>query len=86
FALAYKQTGLGRRLALWLVRALGSNTITLAYAVALADIALAPFTPSNTARAAGTMYPIVSQIPPLYKSEPNSPTAGRIGSYILWVT
>ena len=86
FALAYKQTGLGRRLALLLVRALGKSTIMLAYAVTLADMLLAPFTPSNTARAAGTMYPIVSQIPPLYQSEPNSPSAARIGSYILWVT
>ena len=50
FALGYDSTGLGRRIALLLVRGLGRRTLTLGYAVALADLALAPFTPSNTAR------------------------------------
>lgn len=52
-------------------------------AVALADLALAPATPSNTARSGGTIYPIISNIPKLYGSEPG-PTAGRIGTYVLW--
>jgi L-tartrate/succinate antiporter len=49
FAVAYEKTGLGRRLALRLVAALGRNTLTLGYAVLAADLVLAPFTPSNTA-------------------------------------
>lgn len=83
FALGYEKTGLGRRVALLLVKALGRRTLGLGYAIALADLALAPFTPSNTARSGGTIYPIVSSIPPLYGSQPG-PTARRVGSYLMW--
>lgn len=84
FALGYEKTGLGRRVALNLVKWLGKRTLGLGYAVALADLALAPFTPSNTARSGGTIFPVIKNIPPLYGSEPNSPTARRIGGYIMW--
>jgi len=83
FALGYEKTGLGRRVALNLVKGLGKKTLGLGYAVALADLALAPFTPSNTARSGGTIFPVIKNIPPIYGSEPG-PTARKIGSYILW--
>ena len=65
FALGYQKTGLGRRIALLLVRALGRNTLLVGYATTLADTVLAPFTPSNTARSAGIIFPIVNNLPPL---------------------
>jgi L-tartrate/succinate antiporter len=83
FALGYERTGLGRRLSLLLVRGLGRRTLGLGYAIALADLVVAPFTPSNTARSGGTIFPIVKSIPALYGSEPG-PTARRIGSYLVW--
>jgi citrate:succinate antiporter/L-tartrate/succinate antiporter len=83
FAVGYRRSGLGRRIALNLVRLLGRRTLGLGYAIALSDLALAPGTPSNTARSGGTIFPIVSQIPPLYGSEPG-PTAQRIGTYVMW--
>ena len=83
FALGYEKTGLGRRVALNLVKWLGKKTLGLGYAVALADLALAPFTPSNTARSGGTIFPVIKNIPPLYGSEPG-PTSRKIGSYIMW--
>lgn len=84
FALGYEKSGLGRRIALLLVRALGRRTLTLGYAIALADLALAPFTPSNTARSGGTIYPVVRNLPPLYDSLPNDPSGRRIGGYVMW--
>jgi L-tartrate/succinate antiporter len=84
FALGYEKSGLGRRIALLLVRAMGRRTLTLGYAIAFADLALAPFTPSNTARSGGTIYPVVRNLPPLYRSLPNDPTARRIGGYVMW--
>ena len=84
FALGYEKTGLGRRIALLLVRAMGRKTLTLGYAVMVADAVLAPFTPSNTARSGGTIFPVIRNLPPLYDSEPNDPSARRIGSYIMW--
>jgi anion transporter len=83
FSIGYRKSGLGRRLALMLVHSLGRRTIGLGYAVAFSDLVLAPATPSNTARSGGTIYPIVSNIPRIYGSEPG-PTAGKIGTYVMW--
>lgn len=85
FALGYDKTGLGRRLALGLVKNMGGRTLSLCYAIALADLLLAPFTPSNTARSGGTIFPVIRNLPPLYQSFPNSPSARRIGSCLMWV-
>jgi L-tartrate/succinate antiporter len=84
FALGYEKTGLGRRLALHLVRRMGRSTLMLGYAVVLADLVLAPFTPSNTARSGGIVFPIIRNLPPLYGSHPNQPSARRIGGYLMW--
>jgi len=85
FALAYEKTGLGRRIALALVKLMGRSTLTLGYAVLGADLLLAPFTPSNTARSGGTIFPVISHLPPLFDSRPNDPSMRRIGSYLMWV-
>jgi len=84
FGTAYDRTGLGRRIALSLVRVMGGRTLFLGYAVMLSDVILAPFTPSNTARSAGMIFPIIRNLPPLYDSRPNDPSARKIGAYILW--
>lgn len=83
FALGYEKTGLGRRIALLLVKVLGRRTLGLGYAVMIADLVLAPFTPSNTARSGGTVFPVVRNIPGLYGSEPGE-TSRKIGSYLMW--
>jgi len=85
FALGYEKTGLGRRIALLLIKLLGRRTLMLGYGIALADTVLAPFTPSNTARSGGTIYPIIRNLPGLYQSKPHDPSARLIGSYIMWV-
>jgi L-tartrate/succinate antiporter len=84
FAMGYEKTGLGRRIALVLVTWLGGRTLGLGYAIALSDLALAPFTPSNTARSAGAIFPVVVSIPGLYGSGPGE-SARRIGAYLMWV-
>jgi L-tartrate/succinate antiporter len=86
FALGYQKTGLGRRIALLLVRALGKNTLSLGYATTFAEAIMAPFTPSNTARGAGIIFPVVNNLPPLYDSHPHDPSSRRIGGYIMWTT
>jgi L-tartrate/succinate antiporter len=85
FALGYEKTGLGKRIALLLVEKMGRRTLMLGYAILIADTVLAPFTPSNTARSGGTIYPVIRNLPMLYDSKPNDPSARRIGSYIMWV-
>ncbi len=83
FGLGYEKTGLGRRIALTLVRFLGKKTIGLGYAVALSDLCLGPFMPSNTARGGGTIYPIIKNIPEIFGSYPGE-TARKMGAYLMW--
>ena len=84
FSLGYAKTGLGKRIALLLIRAMGKRTLGLGYAIALADLALAPFMPSNTARSGGTIFPIIRNIPELYGSLPNDESARKIGAYLMY--
>lgn len=83
FALGYEKSGLGRRIALVLVKLLGRKTLGLGYAITFTDLILAPFTPSNTARSGGTIFPIIRNLPGLYGSYPGE-TARKIGAYIMW--
>jgi len=83
FAMGYEKTGLGKRVALILVKTLGKHTLGLGYAITFADLLLAPFTPSNSARSAGTIFPIIRSLPPLYGSFPGE-SARKIGAYIMW--
>ncbi len=85
FALGYEKSGLGKRIALQLVKLMGRRTLTLGYAVVIADLILAPFTPSNAARSGGTIYPVIRNLPVLYDSKPNDPSARRMGSYLMWL-
>ncbi|MBU1230043.1 MAG: anion permease [Proteobacteria bacterium] len=83
FALGYEKTGLGKRISLLLIKTLGKRTLGLGYAVALSDLALAPFMPSNTARSGGTIFPIIKNIPSLYGSTPDNEPR-KIGGYLMW--
>ena len=49
-ARGFIKTGLGRRIALQMIRLLGKRTLGLAYGLAFADLILSPAMPSNTAR------------------------------------
>lgn len=84
FALGYKKSGLGKRIALLLVKYLGKTSLGLGYAVAFADGILSPFMPSNTARSAGTIFPIAINIPQMFNSTPDNEPR-KMGSYISWV-
>lgn len=83
--MGYDKSGLGKRIALLLVKFLGRTTLGLGYAIAIADGILAPFIPSNSARSGGTLYPIVSSIPPMLDSYPQK-GARKVGAYLVWVS
>jgi L-tartrate/succinate antiporter len=84
FALGYKKTGLGKRVSLIMVKYMGKSSLGLGYAVAFSDLVLAPFMPSNTARSAGTIFPVASNIPLIFNSTPDNDPR-KLGSYISWV-
>jgi DASS family divalent anion:Na+ symporter len=76
-------TGLGRRIAFLAVRTFGRSTLGLGYAVTFADVAIAPATPSNTARAGGILFPIVRSLASCLGSEPGA-TARRAGAFLIF--
>lgn len=77
------KTGLGKRIAYMLIRAFGKNPITLAYALLISDLIVAPATPSNAARAGGVIYPITRSLASAFNSEPDDGTARRIGAFLI---
>ena len=82
FSVAFGKTGLGHRIAYHLVRLFGSTTLRLGYVTAFLDLILSPATPSNTARAAGIVYPINLSIAEAVGSYPGE-TAKKAGAYLL---
>lgn len=76
------KTGLGRRIALFFVSRMGRRTLGVAYGLMATDLVLAPATPSNTARAGGVIMPIQTSVARAYGSEPNGPTAGKVGAFL----
>jgi DASS family divalent anion:Na+ symporter len=82
FARGLIVTGLGERIAYGVVRRVGRSPLGLGYAIVLADLAMAPMTASNTARAGGILFPVTLNVARVFGSEPG-PTASRLGSFLL---
>lgn len=80
-SVAFVKTGLGRRIAFYLIRTFGHTTLGLGYVTAMLDFVIAPVTPSNTARCGGIVYPIVQSLAKALGSEPGD-TAKRGGEYL----
>src|SRR6185436_5407750 len=83
---AFIKTGLARRVALFFVRQFGKTTLGVAYSLAASDMGLASMIPSNGARSAGVVLPIVRAIADLYGSHPigsGGATADRLGSFLM---
>ncbi|HSF24423.1 MAG TPA: DASS family sodium-coupled anion symporter [Blastocatellia bacterium] len=76
------KTGLGRRIAFLFIRAIGSRSLGLGYALIFTDGLLAMFIPSNAARCGGIIFPIAKSLAEAYDSKPG-PTAGRLGSFLM---
>jgi DASS family divalent anion:Na+ symporter len=83
FARAFVKTGLGRRIALLIIRRIGTSSLRLGYSLSLTDLILAPVTASNTARTGAIVFPIAVSLSREFGSNPGS-TASRIGSYLLF--
>ncbi|KAJ2487115.1 hypothetical protein EV174_000726 [Coemansia sp. RSA 2320] len=59
---AVEKAGVGRRVSLALLSYMGQSVVGIGYAVCLAELALGPFIPSNTARGGGIIFPIVESV------------------------
>ncbi|KAJ2544973.1 hypothetical protein EV175_005846 [Coemansia sp. RSA 1933] len=82
---AVEKTGFGRRVSLVLVRAMGHSTVGIGYAVCAAELVLAPFIPSNTARGGGIIYPIVESVIASLGVEPRAGREDTVGGFLSFV-
>ena len=80
-----KKTGLGQRMGLMFISVLGKRTIGIGYGLAICDLVLAPFTPSNTSRGGGIVHPIMKSIANAFDSDPEKGTEGKVGTYLALV-
>ena len=79
---AIVKTGLGRRIALRFIRAIGHRSIGLAYALIGTDTLLASVVPSNGARAGGVVFPVARSLAEAYDSTPGD-TRRRLGAFLM---
>lgn len=84
FSRGFIKTGLGKRIAFVIIRAIGKSSLSLGYAIAFSELVISPATPSATARGGGIMYPIVRSLSGALGSEPG-PSARRVGTYLMQV-
>ena len=80
-----KKTGLGNRIGLQFIALLGKRTVGIGYGLAVCELVLAPFTPSNTARGGGIVHPIMKSIASAFDSDPAKGTQGKVGTYLALV-
>lgn len=84
-ALGFKVTGLGKRVAYFFISKLGDSTLGLSYGMVLTELFLAPFVPSNTARGAGIIFPVVTALAKEEGSDPEKGTQKKVGAFLLTV-
>jgi DASS family divalent anion:Na+ symporter len=75
------KTGLGRRIALLFVRAIGRHSLGLGYSLVGTDMLLATIIPSTGARSGGIIFPVAKSIAETYDSKPG-PTARKLGAFL----
>lgn len=76
------KTGLGRRIALGFVRAIGHKTLGLGYALVFTDGVLASIIPSNGARNGGIVLPIARSVAETYNSTPEQ-NPEKLGTFLM---
>jgi DASS family divalent anion:Na+ symporter len=85
FSRAVTQTGFGMRVGYLFIERFGRTPLRLGYALAGADLVLAPFIPSDTARGGGVIFPVTRSVATAFGSEPG-PTARKMGSFLILVS
>ena len=84
FSRAVTETRLGARVAYLFIQRFGQSALTLGYSIALSDLVLAPFVPSDTARGGGIISPITRSVAGALGSEPGT-NSGKLGGFLVLV-
>lgn len=80
-----KKTGLGARIGYGFIALFGKKTLGIAYSLTLADAAMAPVTPSNTARGGGIIHPLMRSIASSFDSTSEEGSRQKIARYLALV-
>ncbi len=76
------KSGLGKRIALLIIRKFGHSTLGLGYSMMATDLLIAPAFPSNTARS-GVLFPIVHALSSDSGSKVADGTRKKAGAYLM---
>lgn len=82
-ARGFIKTGLSKRIAYYLIKTMGKNTLGLSYGLSITDVALSPAIPSTTARAGGVLYPIAEALALSFDSKPKDESRKKIGTFLM---
>jgi len=82
FSRGFIKTGLGKRIAYMILKAIGDSTLKVAYAFTLSGLVVAPATPSSKARAGGIIFPILRSVISVLGSEPGA-SSRRAGAFLI---
>jgi DASS family divalent anion:Na+ symporter len=85
FSRAVTQTGFGTRVGYLFIERFARTPLRLGYSMAAADLVLAPFIPSDTARGGGVVFPITRSVAAAFGSEPGA-TARLMGTFLMLVS
>eukprot|EP00933_Yihiella_yeosuensis_P071976 TRINITY_DN80239_c0_g1_i1.p1 TRINITY_DN80239_c0_g1~~TRINITY_DN80239_c0_g1_i1.p1 ORF type:complete len:568 (+),score=106.73 TRINITY_DN80239_c0_g1_i1:68-1771(+) len=83
FAEGFGKTGLGDRIALTVIRAVGGTTLGLAYGLNAAELLMAAAMPCSAARAAAVFYPITLSVCKTSGSDPAKGTRSKCGAFLV---
>ncbi|CAK8997288.1 unnamed protein product [Durusdinium trenchii] len=79
----FQKTGLGDRIALNVIRAVGGTTVGLAYGLNFAELMVAATMPCSAARAAAVFYPITKSVCKASGSDPDEGTEFKCGKFLV---
>ena len=82
-ARGFIKTGLGNRIAYYIVSVFGSSTLGLTYSLVFSEALLAPAIPSLAARAGGIFLPLAKALCVACGSDPAKKTEKKMGSYVM---
>lgn len=80
-----QKTGLGARIGYGLIAIFGKKTLGIAYALTFSELAIAPVTPSNTARGGGIIHPLMRSIASSFDSTNEEGSRQKIARYLSLV-
>ena len=82
-AKGFIKTGLGTRIAYYVVSIFGSTTLGLTYSLVFSEALLAPAIPSLAARAGGIFLPLAKALCVACGSDPENGTENKMGAYLM---